>query len=146
MKSYKAWAHAEASGNLTWRAGWAPSEIRWLPFVEETVFATLWDAQLKLGVEAGTSPAGALGQGALPEYLAATGALHRAEQAAAAKAARGHATEPHADPVDDSKVLAVEVETHPSALQGARANLVLLSKGNIAQLAHTALGQLRGKH
>ena len=41
VKSYKAWTHAEASGNLTWRAGRAPSEIRWLALVEETVFATL---------------------------------------------------------------------------------------------------------
>ena len=95
-------------------------------------------------VEAGTSPAGALSEGALSEYLAATGVLHRAEQAAAAKAARGHATEPHADPFDDSKVLAVEVETRPNALKRARTNLVLLSKDNITQLAHTALGQLRG--
>ena len=88
------------------------------------MFATLWDAQLKLVVEAGTSPAGALSQGALSEYLAATGALHRAEQAAAAKAARGHATESHADPVDDSKALAVEVEPRPRALKRARTNLV----------------------
>ena len=95
-------------------------------------------------VEDGTSPAGSLSQGALSEYLAFTGALHRAEQSAAAKAASGHATESHADPVDDSKVLAVEVGTRPSALQRARANLVLLSKDNIAQLAHTAMGQLRG--
>ena len=28
VKSYKAWTHAEASGNLTRRAGRAPSEIR----------------------------------------------------------------------------------------------------------------------
>ena len=108
------------------------------------MFATLWGAQLKLVAEAGTSPAGALSQGALAEYLAATAALHRAEQPAAAKAASGHATESHT-PVDDSKVLAVEVETRPSALKRARANLVLLSKDNIAQLAHATMGQLRGR-
>ena len=50
----------EAFGNLTWRAGRTPSETRWLSFAKETVLATLWDAQLKLVVEAGTSPAGAL--------------------------------------------------------------------------------------
>ena len=91
MTSYKAWTHAEASGNLTWRAGRTPSEIRWLSFAEETVLATRQGAQLKLVVEAGTSPADALSQGALSEYLAAIGVLHRAEQAAAAKAASGHA-------------------------------------------------------
>ena len=134
----------EASGNHAWCAGRTPSEIRRLSFVEDTVFGTLWDAQLKLVVEAGTLPAGALSQGALAEYLAAIGVLQCVEQAAAAKAASGHATESHADPVDDSTALAVEVETHPSSLQRARPNLVLLSKDNIAQLAHTAMGQLRG--
>ena len=38
MKSCKAWMHEEASGNLTWRAGRAPSEIRRLSFVADTVF------------------------------------------------------------------------------------------------------------
>ena len=85
MKSHKAWTHAEASGNLTWRAGRTPSETRWLSLAEETVLATLWDAQLKLVVEAGTLPAGALSQGALAEYLAAIGVQHCAEQAAAAQ-------------------------------------------------------------
>ena len=46
MKSRKAWAQEDASGNLKWHAGRAPSEIRWLSFVEDTVFGTLWDAQL----------------------------------------------------------------------------------------------------
>ena len=57
VKSHKAWAQAEASGNLTWRAGRTPSEIRWLSLVEDTVFGTLWDAQLKLVAKAGTLPA-----------------------------------------------------------------------------------------
>ena len=99
---------------------------------------------MRSSMEACASPAGALRQGALAEDLAATAALHRAGQSAAAKAASGHATESHT-PVDDSKVLAVEVETRPSALKRARTNLVLLSKDNIAQLAHSAMGPQRGR-
>ena len=37
MKSYKAWAQADASGNLTWCAGRTPSETRRLSFVEDIV-------------------------------------------------------------------------------------------------------------
>ena len=107
------------------------------------MFATRWDAQLKLVVEAGTSPAGTLSQGALAECLAATAALHRAEQSAAAKAASGHATESHT-PVDDR---AVEAETRPSVLKRARAkfDLSCWHDVDIAQLAHAAMGQLRGR-
>ena len=144
MKTFKAWLRAEASGNLTWRARRTPSEIRWLSLVEETVFGTLWDAPPKLLVKSGVLPAEALSQGALAEGLSAFDVQHRdGGQTAAEKATGGHATESHT-PVDDSNVLAVEVETRPSALKRARTNLVLLSKDNIAQLAHTALGQLRG--
>ena len=71
MKTFKAWMRAEASGNLTWRACRTPSEIRWLSLVEETVFGTLWDAQLKLLVKGGMLPADALSQGALAEELSA---------------------------------------------------------------------------
>ena len=70
VKSHKAWMHEEASGNLTWRAGRSPSEIRWLSFVEESVFGTRWDAQIKLMVKAGTLPLDALTQhGLLAEEL-----------------------------------------------------------------------------
>ena len=112
VKPHKAWAQAEASGNLTWRAGRAPSEIWRLSLVEDTVFGTLWDALLKLMVYAGTSPAAALSQRALADQLAAIGGLHRAEQAAATEAA--------ATSVDDSLAADSPKVRHP-ALQRARA-------------------------
>ena len=62
MKSHTAWMHEEALGNLTWRVGRPPSEIRWLSFVEESVFGTRWDAQIKLMVKAGRLPLDALTQ------------------------------------------------------------------------------------
>ena len=101
------------------------------------MFGTLWDALLKLMVYAGTPPAEALSQGALAEQLAAIGGLHRAEQAVATEAA--------ATSVDDRLAVDSTKDRHP-ALQRARnlwANVVLLSKDNVVQLART-LGQ--GKH
>ena len=64
----------------------------------------LWGAQLKLLVKGGMLPAGALSQGVLAGDFSASDAHHREEQAAASKVARGHATKPHADPIDDGKV------------------------------------------
>ena len=132
VKSHKAWAQAEASGNLTWRASRTPSETRWLSLVEDTVFGTLWDALLL-----NESPADALTQGALAEQLAAIGGLHRAEQAVATEAATASVDDSLA--VDSTKVRHPALQRAPNLL----ANVVLLSKDNVAQLART-LGQLRG--
>ena len=86
MKTFKAWMQDEARKKLTWRAGRPASEVRWLTFVEDIVFGTLWDGQLKVLVKGGTAPADALHQGALAEELSAIDVQHREEQEEAAKA------------------------------------------------------------
>jgi len=83
MKAFRTWMQEEAKNNLTWRAGRTPSEVRWLTFVADIVFGSLWDAQLKLNVKAGTLPADALNQGVLAEELSAIDAQNREEQASA---------------------------------------------------------------
>ena len=62
MKTFEAWMLGEDTRNLTWRAGRTPSEVRWLTLVEDAVFGSLWDSQLKLLAKAGAMPADALNQ------------------------------------------------------------------------------------
>ena len=173
MKTFKAWMQTEADGKLIWRAGRTPSEVRWLTFVEDITFGSLWDAPLKLLVKGGTLPADALNQGTLAEELSAIDVQHREEQSATQLAAVGlpqPADDHHATIADltvdsvktDGTRNRVEIrlgalsderrEVVLSSLQRARknlaANVVLINKDNpdglSAQLAQTALGQLRG--
>ncbi len=89
MKTFKAYMKDEALKNHSWRAGRPASEVRWLSFVEDVVFGTLWDGQLKVLVKAGTMPADAVHQGLLAEELSAIDVQHREEQEAAAKTIGG---------------------------------------------------------
>ena len=118
MKTYKAWMQEEAAHKLSWRAGRSASEVRWLTFVEDIVFGTLWDGQLKVLVKAGTAPADALHQGTLAEELSAIDVQHREEQEAAAKATGAIRDDAAVTDDGDSKVDLIVDSVLPDGTRG----------------------------
>ena len=174
MKTFHAWSQNEKAQKHAWRAGRPASEVRWLNFVEDVVFGTLWDGQLKVLVKNGTSTADAIHQGLLAEELSAIDVQHREEQEAAGKTAGPQQETPATDDGDKPVDLVVDSvmpdgtrgrtdirlsamtddrrEIVESALQRTRktiaANIVLINKnhpdGVAAQVAKTPLGQLQG--